>query len=132
MLKGICIVIIVMMHCDLLVGDDVSSSVTPLRVVPLYFFLSGLFFKPYANFREFGLRMIDTLVVPYLFFQALLGGILLAKIVVMQTRGDYFADELIRIATIINGPLWFLRCLFLINLGYYVLVRLVKNRWRAG
>lgn len=58
-----------MMHCDLLVGDDVPAWVTPLRVVPLYFFLSGLFFKPDASFRDFVLCKIDTLVVPSLSFK---------------------------------------------------------------
>ena len=47
LLKGVCIVLIVAIHCNLFSEErKVAPALTAMRVVPLFFFLSGLFFRP--------------------------------------------------------------------------------------
>ena len=66
--KGLCIMLVVMMHVggafDGLADGPVLSSFT----MPLYFFVSGLFFKSYEGFAGFLLRKVDKLLVPFLVF----------------------------------------------------------------
>ena len=66
--KGLCIMLVVMMHVggafDGLATGPVLSSFT----MPLYFFVSGLFFKSYEGFGGFLARKVDKLLVPFLIF----------------------------------------------------------------
>lgn len=66
--KGLCIMLVVMMHVggvfDSLATGPVLSSFT----MPLYFFVSGLFFKSYEGFAGFLARKADKLLVPFLIF----------------------------------------------------------------
>lgn len=128
LLKGACIVLIIAIHCNLFSEErGVPPALTALRVVPFFFFLSGLFFRPYTGFREFLLRKTNTLLVPYLFFQVAFGAGLLLKVLLTHTLGDYSPVAVVRFFTVDNGPLWFVRCLLVINLIYFVL-----NRWVPG
>lgn len=128
LLKGLCIVLIIAIHCNLFSEErGVPPALTAMRVVPLFFFLSGLFFRPYTGFREFLMRKINTLLVPYLFFQIAFGTGLLLKALLTDTLADYPSAAVVRFFTVDNGPLWFVRCLLVINLIYFAL-----NRWIPG
>lgn len=129
LLKGVCIVLIVAIHCNLFSEErNVAPALTAMRVVPLFFFLSGLFFRPYSGLREFLVRKVNTLLVPYLFFQLAFGGGLLLTAALTHTLGDYSPVALVRFFTVDNGPLWYLRCLLVINLVYYALDRLIPYK----
>ena len=66
--KGVCIILVVMAH----VGGafeqlDTNSMLSCFRM-PLYFFISGVFFKSYEGLLGFILRKINKLIIPFLFF----------------------------------------------------------------
>lgn len=128
--KGICILLVVLDH----VSNEgyFSSGAYPLNEIfdqmrmPLYFVLSGLFFKDYAGgIQEFLLRKVNKILVPYLFFFILYRAISWG----VQNYTD-FASTGANIAGI-WGPLWFLRCLFFMNaifaLTYYATRSLTSN-----
>lgn len=129
--KGICITLVILDH----VANEgyFSHGSYPLNEVfeqmrmPLYFVLSGLFFKDYeGGIWEFLLKKVNRILVPYLFF------ILLFRTVTWLVRNlTDFATTGADIAAI-WGPLWFLRCLFFMNVifavVYYALRRTGLSR----
>lgn len=96
--KGICMFLVVMGHIQEAFASeelrDVSYVLSYFRM-PLYFMLSGLFFKRYDSFRYFLTKKINHLLIPYLCF--LLLGFL----------------------TFRNYPIWFLFSLFSTNMVFY-------------
>lgn len=125
--KGLCIILVVMMHVggtfDGLTTGRVLSSFT----MPLYFFVSGLFFKSYEGFAGFLLRKTDKLLVPFLVFY--LGAFLLMYGISKALPGTFQlpvrwselllvfrGHELIRF----NPPIWFLIALFNCNILFYI------------
>ena len=125
--KGLCIMLVVMMHVggafDGLADGPVLSSFT----MPLYFFVSGLFFKSYEGFAGFLLRKVDKLLVPFLVFY--LGSFLLMYGISKLLPGTFRlpvrwselllvfrGHELIRF----NPPIWFLVALFNCNMLFYI------------
>lgn len=60
-LKGFTILWVVWMHMDL------PSFIHPSVQMPVFFFISGCFFKP-RPFKEFVKKKVNTLIVPFIFF----------------------------------------------------------------
>lgn len=62
--KGICIILVVLLHIV------PSANIPELRFIriPLYFILSGLFFKDYGSFRNFLKKKVNNILIPFLFF----------------------------------------------------------------
>ena len=127
--KGFCIILVVWSHCLNFIG-----LATPLNLMlgafrmPLYFFLSGLFFKQYEGFVGFLKRKINKLLIPFLFFYVI-GAILLPNLLNLvgytvrncNTLGitSLYAFFSPTIRTFPNGPIWFLICLFWLNVLFY-------------
>lgn len=124
--KGICIILVVMTHIggafNLL---DKNSMLSCFRM-PLYFFISGVFFKSYEGLLGFVVRKINKLIVPFLFFY--LSAFLLKYIVWKIFPGAFqlpvswsellavfHGHDLIRF----NPPIWFLIALFNCNVLFY-------------
>ena len=64
--KGLCISLVLLYHIH-----DFETNVERALLffrMPLYYFLSGIFFKDYSGFIDFSIRKINKLIVPYLFF----------------------------------------------------------------
>jgi fucose 4-O-acetylase-like acetyltransferase len=101
--KGMCMLLVVLGHFQEKYGwvqfQELNFTVSYVRM-PLYFFLSGIFFKTYDSFRYFLTKKINHLLVPYLVFLIL--GFL----------------------TFRNFPIWFLCSLFYSNLLFYGCMRL--------
>ena len=101
--KGICMLLVVLGHFQELYGSrlfqDLSYTLSYIRL-PLYFFLSGMFFRTYASFRYFLTKKINHLLVPYLVFLVL------------------------GLFTVRNFPIWFLSCLFYSNMLFYCCKRI--------
>ena len=78
--KGFCICLVVFSHCcsHYHLKTPIDLTCGAFRM-PLYFFLSGLFFKTYEGFDGFLKRKINKLVIPFLFFY-LIGSVLLPNI----------------------------------------------------
>ena len=67
--KGFCILLVVASHILAFYRTQLPyDSVLKCFRMPLYFFLSGVFFKQYENFGGFVKRKINKLLIPFLFF----------------------------------------------------------------
>ena len=62
--KGICIILVVYAHIDTTILDYKIGIFFDSFRMPLYFFLSGLFFKQYSGIFEFTIKKINNLIVP--------------------------------------------------------------------
>lgn len=124
--KGICIILIIMGHTGITVD---YPGLTAMRT-PLYFTLSGLFFKDYGGFQEFLIRKSNKILIPFLFFyigsyaifyicNALFPGLIVTTasgILDVFTQIQYF-----------NGPIWFLLALFWSNLAFCAISLNIKK-----
>lgn len=132
--KGICIILVVMAHIGgAFAKFDESSMISCFRM-PLYFFISGIFFKSYEGFLGFLVRKINKLLIPFIFFYT---GAFLLKYIVWKIAPDTFhlpvqwseilvifhGHDLIKF----NPPIWFLIALFNCNILFYVIHFLRNN-----
>lgn len=132
LMKGICIILVVMNNSGVLaeLPDNMRFFDTlAMGRMPLYFLLSGLFFKRYGSFMPFLRRKFKLLVVPILVFGAL-GGLLIQTVPWTQ----WSLDDITRpsqwvayLTSYTNIPLWFLRALFMGSLMMYGLHMLAER-----
>ena len=126
--KGVCIILVVMAH----VGGafeqlDTNSMLSCFRM-PLYFFISGVFFKSYEGLFGFILRKINKLIIPFLFFYL---SAFLMKYIVWKIAPGVFQlpvswNELLVVfhghdLIKFNPPIWFLLALFNCNTLFYLI-----------
>lgn len=105
--------------------------------MPLYFFLSGLFFKPYEGFGGFLKRKVNKLVIPFFFFY-LLTSVLLANALHwagydVRNTGSLGLRSLYAFITpelFPNGPIWFLLALFWVNIYFYAIYLAARRLFR--
>ena len=137
--KGFCILLVVLHHCA-----QVLQASYPLQRdfltfrMPLYFILSGLFFKQY-DFRTFILKKTNKLLIPYVFFYVVTG--VLIPVVVFRLFGhsivfydSYGFEAILSIFSeriICNPSIWFLFCLFEVNLLFYLLYYISRHFKRS-
>lgn len=124
--KGFCILLVVFTHANSAFLGEVEYAIEDaLKIfrMPLYFFLSGLFFKPYEGYIGFLKRKINKLLIPFLFFH-----IASCFIVPILNRTSFewhtLWDILLGYDGSPNVPLWFLICLFWQNQIFYALYKL--------
>lgn len=143
--KGICILLVVVNHilifCDFpnIYKEQyarVSDFLGSFRM-PLYFFLSGLFFKQYGGLAAFIRKKTNKLLIPFLFFYLVFS--VAVPLLIIQARSpllnlrssvhgaplptlllDFYYND----CQLINGPLWFLLCLFEVNILFYAVTSL--------
>lgn len=127
--KGVCITLVVLSHCK------VNLPYLNYIRMPLYFILSGLFFKTYSGFGNFTLRKINKILIPFLFFYVVSFLIYIAismtfPDIKINTEVDkfYFEDPLYS-RLCINNPLWFLLSLFTVNVAFYAIFKLTSHNW---
>jgi len=109
--KGIGIFLVVFAHVNSSISDQIY-----LFHMPLFFFLSGMFFKNDQNFRHFILNKIQYLIIPFIIFLTI--SIPVRILYFSIINDDYSLVQLIRPSTS-NVPLWFLPALFIVNLIFY-------------
>lgn len=128
--KGICILLVVLLH---VFGDmsGVVIKIMNLFRMPLYFVLSGLFFKTYDGFIPFFKKKTNKLLIPFSFFFFFIvvpTTILLdIKNGIDITWSSVFLDVNGKLNLGIDGTMWFLLCLFFINIFFYVIFLLSKR-----
>lgn len=97
--------------------------------MPLYFFLSGLFFKNYEGVVGFMKRKINKLLIPFVFF-FLLTSFLIPNIISVLS-GSIFKIELlwsfVNPEFFPNFPIWFLLCLFELILMFYIIYLIAEK-----
>lgn len=129
--KGICIFLVVSGHCGIPI--DIPGLV--IVRMPLYFILSGLFFKTYGGIKHLFIKKLNKILIPFLFFY-ILGNIAFyaiklfaPQLLVTGARGifDVFDNR-----QFFNGPIWFLLCLFWCNIYFCLISQIVKKDvWRV-
>lgn len=105
--------------------------------IPLFFFISGIFFRPYEP-KVFIKKKINQLIVPTIFFYLLYCLFYLALYVdkyhsllgfdyrlLFGLFGIYSGSE----SFAMNQPLWFIFALLDIQFIMYVLLKLIHNKW---
>jgi len=124
--KGIGILLVVLAHNGLqLISPSLHLFITAFHM-PLFFFLSGIFFKTELGFLQLLKRRFESLLLPYFFaifliyfFAVFLGnmGIPVAwgRIIKAFYGNGYFLDWV---------AMWFLPALFVMNLTAFVFYRL--------
>lgn len=125
--KGFCILLVMWWHIkELYSNRGFTDRNTWLYMgnyfrMPLYFFLSGLFFKTYGRYLEFLRRKTNKLLIPFLVFAILGIAFSLA-----------FPEKLPNQRTWQNLypflPVWFLWCLFLMNNIFYLLQNIAQGQ----
>jgi fucose 4-O-acetylase-like acetyltransferase len=125
--KGICILLVMLWHVGGPLLRTDASRILLSFLVPLYFFLSGMFFNRYSGLRDFMVRKINKLLIPLFFFMIVtylisIAGWLakrnydlilqLPRNIVMELWGDH---------VYLNFPLWFFFSLFETSVMFYLL-----------
>ena len=131
MLKGLGMCIIVSGH----IHNEYGWFSLPLHAfaIPMYFMLSGMTFKreKFATIWDLIKRRAKTLLLPYFMFAILTWAIWAVFSIVTHRHADVFSDLLqVFIAQgsaeflTFNPPLWFITCLFVVELLYYYIDKL--------
>lgn len=98
--------------------------------MPIFFFLSGYIFslKKDKHFSEFIVKKFKTLIIPYLFFgliACLYCLVFISKQSALETLKALFTVSSINFGQ--SQALWFLPCIFITELMFYLIVLKVKN-----
>lgn len=132
--KGVCIILVVMGHVGGIFDQVDSHYMVSCFRMPLYFFISGIFFKSYEGFFGFVFRKINKLLIPFIFFYV--SAFLLKYIVWKIAPGTFHMPVSWRELLLVfqghdlikfNPPIWFLVALFNCNILFY-LVRKLQDR----
>lgn len=138
--KGFCILLVVLSHILAFYRTSLPyDSVLKCFRMPLYFFLSGVFFKQYENLWGFVKRKINKLLIPFVFFYVMMGLLLPALlykmgIKILMYHPSYTLWQAIKDSIVHevfpDTAIWFLLCLLEVNLMFYVIYLVAKRiRW---
>lgn len=120
--KGFCISSIVLLH---VLGDSAEKTSEMLYqfTMPLFFILSGLFFKSYSGLKEFLKRKLNKLIVPFLFAYVF---VCMPSILLFDRNlsiNSFYDIQSLKPCLGINGAAWFLLCLFIQNVMFYLVYK---------
>lgn len=123
--KGVCIIMVIITH---ITAYDLPGLQT-MRL-PLYYVLSGLFFKDYGGISKLLVKKTNKLLIPFLFFY--IGSYIIFYVVNIVLPGLIQTDatgilDLFTQRQWFNGPIWFLLSLFWINLLFGVISLTIKK-----
>jgi len=132
--KGFCIILVVVFHIfEAIHHVPVFWRSLSVFRMPLYFFLSGLFFKEYEGFLGFFLRKVNKLLIPFFFFYLVTSfafpnilyvfGLTTGHPQSLGINGLWaFINE-----EFANNAIWFLLALFIVNIYFYLILVFVKS-----
>lgn len=139
--KGLCITLVVLNHILLYQGfpslypqsySTCNIFLSSFRM-PLYFFLSGVFFKTYGGGFNFIKKKINKILIPFIFWYMM--GIIIISLFVGEgificyiTNKYILLDFFYNDCHSTNGPIWFLLCLFEVNLLFCSIHLLIKKK----
>ena len=127
-MKGFCILLVVAFHINTKAfGEPYGYMLQQFRI-PMYFFLSGLFFKLYDGFFDFTRRKVNNIIIPLLFF-LIIGAIYVFGRNLIQNHMNVAAalDSMPLNPVDNNTPMWFLIVLFEVNVIYYLLQKFMPR-----
>lgn len=110
--------------------------------MPLFFFISGFLFDrgKYPTIKSLVLRRIQTLLVPYFLF-SFISYILWCVLLIIRHPEQITLENNELFKTLLsiffssngitwmshNSPLWFLTCLFLLEIQFYIILKVVRD-----
>jgi len=134
--RGIGIILVVLGHTFL--PKPLASIIYSFHM-PLFFFLSGYLFA-YAkqmhetDFVSFIKKRVKTLILPYIVFSLFTYSywLMTEKLIIYKSNlSPYTPLEVIATSIGINeytnGALWFLTCLFIVEIFFFVLISFIKR-----
>lgn len=113
-----------------------AHAVCPLRQeiflfhVPMFFFLSGLFFNPKYRFKDFLRKRLTSLILPFVIFEviwAVVGYLVYAYDTGYYNPMDYVGT--LHSINDIDGPIWFLLSLFEVSIVFYLVEKYGRRMW---
>ena len=110
--KGICILLVVFSHSNM--SEYLNIPILKTLRMPLYFLLSGLFFKNYGSLYNLFEKKLNKLIVPFIFFS-----IIAIPLIYLNFHAITIKDLIAPITDIKGGynlPIWFLLSLFWVNI----------------
>ena len=126
--KGVCIILIVLQHTF-----HPYPPFLHMLSLPLFFVLSGLFFREYGGYVRLLVKKVNTLLIPFIFFY--LGSYLMLDALQLLLHGSVPTEgggllDVFRIRLFHNNPLWFLLALFWQHLIFGAITKLSK-KWQV-
>lgn len=97
--------------------------------MPLYFCLSGLFYKDYGGVKSFVVKKTNKILIPFAAWYVIAYAVYYGGrfIISSETEMTYGITDVFVRNDIQNQPIWFLLCLFWSNVLFTVIVRLCGN-----
>lgn len=133
--KGVAIFCVVLLHLGI---NDPYKGMIRVFLLPLFFFLSGIFSEPrkYRNFVEFLKQKASKIIIPYLVFNAFtfLFWLYIGRHYGIDNTASL--DPAIPLKGILLGmykymhhyiPLWFLACLLTVEILHYIFFKHLKT-----
>lgn len=126
--RGYALLMVVVGHMGIPI---VGKYITAFHI-PLFFFLSGVTFRMDNSFGDFLKKKVKRLLVPYLF----MGIPLMASSIISRAiRGISDPREYVEVLWkfIVQRrycTIWFLTCLFLLNIIFYLLVKVTHDNYK--
>ena len=139
-MKCLCIMLIVMYHIDHdffnYLAPNLNNALQAFRL-PMYYFISGIFFKLYEGFADFTRRKVNNILVPFVFFIVLNFAMkcveALLRLVIgadpIEVNPVILVEPFYLRTWLWTTPLWFLLSLFWVNILFYAIHRYVKPLW---
>jgi fucose 4-O-acetylase-like acetyltransferase len=124
--KGFCIVLVIFFHSKAVLNCyyPIDTFLVSFRL-PLYFFLSGLFFKDYSRFIIFLKKKTNRLMIPFFFFYVCFS---VALPNILHYSFNMHFETVVGWPSLWafiwpckypNIPIWFLLCLFMMNIIFW-------------
>ena len=127
--KGVCILLLAIGHCGINTGIPGYIWVA----VPLFFVISGLFFKNYDKLRDMWINKINRLLIPFFFFYFTAYLCFYALKWFMPNMLVTASEGICNIfynRQFFNGPIWFILCLFWCNILFGIICWYVSAEWQ--
>jgi len=127
--KGIGILFVVLGHNHIKLDYPIIYQVVYSFHMPLFFMLSGMFFKTDYSLPELARKRFNSLLKPFIAYMVVVyvGAILFTRIDLMTIFGRIAKALYAGPNTLEWIPLWFLPHLFLVNLLAFVLIKFVYD-----
>lgn len=129
-MKGLCIILVVSFHINhSVLGQHTNDMLQQFRI-PMYFFLSGLFFKTYNGLSDFVRKKVNNIVIPLIFFLLIGATYVFCREFFLSKYNVVVALSKLPLNPIdLNTPMWFLVVLFEVNVIYYLLQQFLPRLW---
>lgn len=118
--KGICIFLVVLGH--VVPTFNISFPAIECLRMPLYYCLSGLFFKDYGGLKALTLRKTNKILIPFIAWYLIGYAVYYAGNLISSYKVEHQFSiyDIFLSRSLFNLPIWFLLSLFWSNLLFYI------------